>query len=107
MPSPSPPHVVSIWNSGFICVGRLPKSPERFELIDMGSTSATFSWLSVIHTDSHQAYRLHYKSLSPDDNYSPIEVRISVVLTRYQHFLHVSCIKPFINSACFASGSEL
>jgi len=61
------------------CAGRLPKSPERFELVDMGLTSATFSWLSdPAHTHSQPAYRLHYKRLSSDDNYSPVEVRYSL-----------------------------
>jgi len=64
-------------------------SPERFELVDMGLTSASFSWLSDPHTDAQQAYRLHYKSLSSDDDYGAIEVRISAVSTTFLHVLHV------------------
>jgi len=60
-----------------VIVGRLANSPERFELVDMGFTSATFSWLSDTLTDSQLTYRLHYKS-SSDEVYSFIEVRVSV-----------------------------
>ena len=64
----------------YVCmyVGQLPNSPGGFELVDMGLNSATFSWLSDMHTDDSQTtttYRLHYKSLSADhEDYRLIEV---------------------------------
>jgi len=62
--------------SACMVVGRLPNSPEGFELVETGFRSATFSWSSDPHiSDSRRLkYRLHYKSLSSDEDYSSIEV---------------------------------
>ena len=58
-----------------VVVGRLPNSPENFELVDTGLSSATFSWSSEPHIDDSQLeYRIHYNSLSSEGAY--IEVRI-------------------------------
>jgi len=81
-----------------IVVGRLPKSPERFELIEMSLTSASFSW----SVDSQLAYRLHYRSLSADDSYRLIEVRMSTDLATFhiQYYSQCYCV-------CLSSSSSV